>query len=258
MVGNGTFRFLRQATLGMTDEDIRQIPIDTYTLHIRKHVNDVYSGRVTDGHKQVHQFTNKSLPAVSAELMSVFEWYSPEDEKNVEVLEESLLPDDKINLNLNNLIDHYKKHNISNIYSEMENIRGEIRNGTAVDLQQVETRIMKLFDKLEETLLNNANKHNELARDAGSAIDELEAKMRELQAKVEEMNLRPTSINAFSTNPPDEKEIYNNHYAYLPKPEVNISPDGRIKISFPANWTPLDRSNFLSDMKAKVVKTGKK
>lgn len=43
IVGNGTFRFLREAVKGMEDEGVREIPVDSYTIHIRKHVNDVYS-----------------------------------------------------------------------------------------------------------------------------------------------------------------------------------------------------------------------
>jgi len=256
MVGNGTFRMLRDAVKNMVEEDFRDIPIDHYTLHIRKHTNDVYSGRVTDGHKQIHQFTNKSLPAVSAELMSVFEWYSPDDEKELEVMDESSLSDDAISGGINSLVDNYRKHNIVNIYSEMENIREEMRNGTAVDLQQVEQKMMKLFDKLEETVLEISDKHNELNTDAGSAIDLLESKLKELQAKIDELNQRPVSVEAYSGSPRSDKKVHEEFYSYLPRPEVNISPDGHIKISFGSEWTSLERENFLKDMRAKAVKRG--
>ena len=135
LVGNGTFRMLRNAVDGMEDEDFRELGFDTYKLNIRKHMNDVYSGRITDGHKQVHQFTNKSLPQVAAELMSIFEWYMPEDEEELQILGEESLNDDAIEGGLNNLVDNYRKHNIANMYTEMENIREEIRHGNAVDLQ---------------------------------------------------------------------------------------------------------------------------
>src|SRR5665213_490379 len=47
LVGNGMFRKLRDAVKGMGDEDFKDVHIDTYTLSIRKHMNDIYSGRVS-------------------------------------------------------------------------------------------------------------------------------------------------------------------------------------------------------------------
>jgi len=254
MVGNGTFRMLRNAVKDMTDEDFRDIHIDNHILHIRKHTNDVYSGRITDGHKQVHQFTNKSLPAVSAELMSVFEWYSPEDEKDLEMLDESSLSDDAIAGGMDSLIENYRKHSIVNIHSEMENIREEMRNGMAVDLQQVEQKMMKLFDKLEETVLEISDKHNNLGSEAGLAVDDLETKLRALQTKIDEMGKQPVSVDAYTSAPQNDKKVHEEFYSYLPRPQVNISPDGHIKISFGSEWTPQERGNFLQDMRARVIK----
>lgn len=254
LVGNGTFRMLREATKDMDDEDFREVKFDTYTLNIRKHTNDVYSGRIIDGHKQIHQFTNKSLPAVAAELMSVFEWYLPEDEGELEILDENSLSDDVIEGGLSELIENYRKHNIVNIYSEMENIREEIRHGMAVDLQQVEQKIMKLFDKLEQNVLSITDKHNLLNSDSGKAIDELEAKLQALQSKVDELSKKPVTVKAYSSTPENDRKIHQEFYPYLPRPEVKISPDGHISISFGSEWTPIERQNFLKDMKARVVK----
>lgn len=256
MVGNGTFRMLRNAVKDMVEEDFRDIKVDNYTLHIRKHTNDVYSGRVTDGHKQVHQFTNRSLPSVSAELMSVFEWYSPEDEKELEVMDESSLSDDAIAGGMSNLVDHYRKHNIVSIYAEMENIREEMRQGMAVDLQQVEQKMMKLFDKLEETVIEIADKHNDLGEEAGDAIDLLESKLKELQTKIDEMGKQPVSVDAYSAAPKNDKKVHEEFYSYLPRPEVQISPDGHIRISFGSEWQPMERENFLKDLKARAIKRG--
>lgn len=254
LIGNGTFRFIRDAVRDMTDESFREIPVDHYTINIRKHVNDIYSGRIIDGHKQVHQFTNKSLPAVCAEIMSVFEWYLPEDEHELEMLDENLLPDDAIEGGMNELVENYRKHNIVNIYSEMENIREEIRNGNAIDLQQVEQKIMKLFDNLEQNILSVTDKHNLLNSDSGAAIDELEAKLQNLQIKIDELSKKPVTVQAYSPNPEQNSSIHQEYYPYLPKPQVKISPDGSITISFSQDWTPMERQNFLSDMKARVVK----
>jgi hypothetical protein len=256
MVGNGTFRMLRNAVKDMADEDFRDIKIDNHTLYIRKHTNDVYSGRVTDGHKQVHQFTNKSLPSVAAELMSVFEWYAPEDEKELELLDESDLGDDAIDGGLNSLVDNYRKHSVVSIYSEMENIREEMRHGMAVDLQQVEQKMMKLFDKLEETVIEISTKHNKLGDEAGDAVDLLDSKLKELQAKIDSFAKKPVSVDAYSASPRDDKKVHAEFYSYLPRPAVDISPNGHIKISFGSEWQPLERENFLHDLKARAVKHG--
>lgn len=253
LVGNGCFRMLNELTSEMGDEDFRDVKIDTYTLSLRKHSNDVYSGRISDGHKVIHQFTNKSLPQLCADVMSVFEWYSDEDEHVFDILDEANLPDDAIHGGLNELSDNYKKHNLANIYTEMENVRAEIRNGVAVDLQQVEHKIMGLFDKLEEAIHSVAGKHNQLVTDAGSEVEMLEAKLRELQNKVDELHNKPTTVEAYQTRPVSSEMVYDDHYFYLQKPSIEISPSGSIKITFAKDWSDMEKSNFLQDMKAKVI-----
>jgi 8-oxo-dGTP pyrophosphatase MutT (NUDIX family) len=254
LVGNGCFRMIRQAVDGMGDEDFRDVQIDTYTLSIRKHMNDVYSGRVSDGHKVIHQFTNKSLPQLCADIMSLFEWYSDEDEHVFDMLDEANLPDDAIHGGLQILTDNYKKHNLANIYTEMNNIRAEVRNGMAIDLQQVEHKIMGLFDKLEETLHEVADKHNELAQEAGNEIEILESKLRDLQSKIDEISKKPTTVEAYQTRQVSPDKVYDNHYMYLPKPKISIGPGGKIQITFNEDWTDMEKSNFLNDMKAKMIK----
>ena len=258
LIGNGTFRMLREAVSDMTDEDMRELVFDNYKISIRKHVNDVYSGRIIDGHKQVHQFTNKSLPAVAAELMSVFEWYLPEDEKELELLDENMLEDDVIEGGLGELVDNYRKHNIINIYAEMENIREEMRHGMAVDLQQVEQKMMRLFDKLESSMMDVVDKHNMLNADSGDAVDLLERKLLDLQDKIDRLNQQPTTVAAYSSTPGNDKQIHDDYYPYLSKPSVVISPTGHITISFNSDWTHMERENFLQDMKARAVKQSSK
>lgn len=254
LVGNGCFRFLQRAVEGMGDEDFRDIAFENYTISLRKHNTDVYSGRINDGHKTIHQFTNKSLPQLCADVMSVFEWYSDKDEHVFDILDEEHLPDDAIHGGLSHLSDNYKKHNLANIYTEMNNIRQEIRQGNAVDLQQVEHKIMGLFDKLEECVHEIADKHNKLARDAGDEVEQLEAKLRELQAKVDELNSQPSTVEAIQTRPVSSDKVHGEHYMYLPKPTVRIGAGGNITITFDKDWTDMEKSNFLNDMKAKIVK----
>ena len=254
LVGNGAFKMIRDVVKDMQDEDFKDIHIDDYVLSIRKHMNDIYSGRINHGNKMIHQFMNRSLPQLTAELMSVFEWYLPEDEPELIVTD---MDDDIIEGGMETLTDNYRKHNLANIYTEMENIRAEIRNDNAVDLMQTESKIMKLFDKLENYYHTFADKHNQLCNDAGNEMEELENKLRQLQSRVDELSNTPKSIEAYSPNPANSNEIHGEHYFYLSKPNVIIEPNGRIKITFGKEWSDFDRENFLTDMRAKVVKSRK-
>lgn len=254
LVGNGCFRWLKNQVGDMKDEDFKDLHLDSYTIAIRKHLNDVYSGRISDGHKVIHQFTNKSLPQLCADIMSVFEWYSDEDEHVFDILDEANLSDDAIHGGLNELTNNYTKHNLANIYTEMENIREEIRNGAAVDLQQVEDRVMKLFDKLEEQMHTAVSQHNKLAQDAGKEIETLEQRLRELALKIDELTKKPSTVEAFQTGKVNPDKVYNSHYNYLTKPCVSIDPSGKISISFDKEWTDMEKSNYLKDMKAILIK----
>lgn len=254
LVGTGLFRHLKNAVAEMTDESFKELDFDTYKISVRKHINDVYSGRVSDGHKIVYQWTNKSLPEVTAALMSVFEWYLPEDADVLDMVSDQGIADDAVHGGLHNLVDNYKRHNLGEIYQEMETIREQIRNGVAVDLQQVEAKILKLFDRLEEATHELQGAHNKLAQEVGKDMDELEAKLRELQAKLDEKETRkPKTVEAYSTNPADSNKVHDRLYSYLTKPRVEIHPTGKITISFGDDWEDMERGNFLEDMRARVI-----
>jgi ADP-ribose pyrophosphatase YjhB (NUDIX family)/SepF-like predicted cell division protein (DUF552 family) len=254
LVGNGMFRILKNIIKDMGDDTISSQKIGNFTLHIRKHANDIYSGRVDDGLKTVYQFVNRSLPALTGELMSIFEWYTEEDFKEFEPIEDDKLPDEVIEEGIKKLTHNYRTKNLADIYDEIENIREEIRNGTAVDLQQAEHKIMSLFDKLEDSLRHTQEKHNGLAQKVGDDLDDVENKLRELQSKVEELSKKPTKVEAFSTEPANPSRVFNEFYSYLPRPKVVIEPNGRIIIDFSSEWTSDEKSNFLNDMKAKIIK----
>lgn len=257
LVGNGCFRWLKNQVSDMKDEDFKDLHLDSYTISVRKHLNDMYSGRISDGHKVIHQFTNKSLPQLCADIMSVFEWYSDEDEHVFDILDESNLPDDAIAGGLNELTSNYTKHNLANIYTEMENIREEIRNGNAVDLQQVEDKIMRLFDKLEDQMHTVVDQHNKLAQDAGKEIETLEQRLKELALKIDEMSKKPSTVEAYQTGKVSPDKVYNNHYNYLTKPTVSVDPSGKISITFDKEWSDMEKSNYLNDLKAVLIKKRK-
>jgi ADP-ribose pyrophosphatase YjhB (NUDIX family) len=258
LMGNGILRFLKSHLDDMNEEDFKKIKFDTHTISIRKHVDDTYSGRVEDGHKVVTTFTNMPLKQLAVTLMALFEWFSPEDEKIFDELDDSSLSDDAIEGGINELVNNYKKHNIGNIYQEMDTIREEIRNGVAVDVQQLEQRISKLFDKLENTIHTVVDKHNDLAQKAGKDLDELTEKLRQLQTKIDELDKQPEKVEAFSAKPGNPDKIHDDLYPYLPKPVIEISPNGKISISFGKEWSSLEKENFLKDLRAKAVKKEKK
>lgn len=253
LVGNGAYRMIRSAVKGMKDDESREVKIGEYKIHIRRHANDIYSGHIDDGLKTIHQFSNRSLPALTGEVMSVFEWYLPEDHPELKIHEDHELTDDTIKDGMSKLANNYKSYNLADIHDEMHNIREEIRHGNAVDIQQVEQKIMGLFDKLDEKLTETQEKHNSLARKAGKEVDELYEKLAQLQDSIEEKNKKPTKVQAYSSQPENPIKIHSESYMYLSKPRVVIHPSGHIAIDFASDWTGMEKENFVKDMRAKIV-----
>jgi hypothetical protein len=136
----------------------------------------------------------------------------------------------------------------------MENIREEIRSGNAVDLQQVEQKVMHLFDKLEDQMQTVVSQHNKLSQDAGKEIEMLEARLKELALKIDELTKKPSTVEAYQTGSASPDKVYNSHYNYLAKPSISIDPSGKISISFDKEWTNMEKSNYLKDMKAVLIK----
>ena len=258
LVGNGAFRALKKGVEGMGDDEIRDISFGHYVLHVRKHANDIYSGRIDDGLKTIHQFVNRSLPSLTGDLMSVFEWYDSDDNQELQFNEDSELSDDVIEDGISKLANNYRSYNIADIYDEMESIREEIRQGNAVDLQQAEQKIMGLFDRLEDQLDLFKDKHNKLASRLGDELDEIESKLTSLQDTVDKMSRKPSKVEAFSTDPANPREILSQYYEYLSRPKVVINPTGHIIIDFKSDWLSDDKDNFIQDLRAKAIKKNKR
>ena len=113
-----------------------------------------------------------------------------------------------------------------------------------------------MFDKLEDTVHEVTSKHNHLAQAVGKEMDELEAKLRELQSKINDPAPSPQTIEAFSTNPANKDKVHDEYYSYLTKPRIEIQPNGKITISFAQDWQDLEKENFLRDMRVRTL--GKK
>jgi septation ring formation regulator EzrA len=184
-----------------------------------------------------------------AELMSVFEWYLPEDIPELDI--EENLPDDVLDQGLGRMISNYRHYNLADIYDEMESIREEVRHGAAIDVQQVEERMGKLIDNLESKLTDMAERHNSLSRILGSDIEEIENKLKQLRSATTDT---PSMITAVSTSIPKVDKVLDGFYNYLTKPSVTIEPNGKIHITFSNDWSHLDQDNFVKDLKAKTLK----
>jgi len=251
IVGNSAYRIVREHVKDMSNDEVKEVRLGQYALVVRKHANDIYSGFVKDGHKTVHHFVNRSLPAMVAELMSVFEWYLPEDIPELEI--DDSIPDDVLDHGLDRMVSNYRNYNLADIYDEMESIREEVRHGAAIDVQQVEERVGRLIDKLDSKLTDMSEKHNSLAREIGSDIEEIESKLRQLR---ESASTIPTKVTAVSTETPRVDKVLEGFYNYLTRPLVTIEPNGKIQITFAQDWSTLDQENFLKDLKAKALKRG--
>jgi hypothetical protein len=242
----------------MLNDTIRKISLDQYFIHVRKHANDLYSGRVDDGTHTIYSFVGRSLPILTAELMSIFEYYyAPDEEPDFIPHENGATTQFPIEegFGLQALADNYKNYNLSDIYDEMENLREEIRNGVVVDLQQVENKIFNLFNKLDEVIKEISSKYNEFNSDVGDEIDFLHSKIQEIQLKlnslIEQNNQKEISISA-QRNP---DVIYGKLYNYLPKPNITINPDGTINIKFTEEWNNIDQLDFLKSIRARMTKS---
>lgn len=251
IVGNSAYRLVRENVKSMENDEVKEVKLGHYALVVRKHAKDIYSGFVKDGHKTIHHFVNRSLPAMVAELMSVFEWYLPEDIPELDI--DDSLPDQVLDDGLNRMISNYRSYNLADIYDEMESIREEVRHGAAIDLQQVEERMGRLIDKLDSKLTDMAEKHNSLARQLGEDIQDIEDKLKLLRHSASSI---PSKITAIVSEEPKVDKVLDGFYTYLTRPSVTIEPSGKIHITFGQDWSNLDQDNFLKDLKAKALKRG--
>lgn len=251
IVGNSAYRIIRKNVKDMDSDEVREVKLGQYTLVVRKHAKDIYSGFVRDGHKTIHHFVNRSLPAMVAELMSVFEWYLPEDIPELDI--DDSMPDEVLDDGLNRMVSNYRNYNLADIYDEMESIREEVRHGAAIDVQQVEERMGRLIDKLDSRLTDMAEKHNSLARQLGEDMQDIEDKLKQLRQSVVSS---PSTVTAMAPSGPNVDKVLDGFYTYLTRPSVTIEPSGKIHITFGQDWSNFDQDNFLKDLKAKALKRG--
>ena len=252
-VGNGLYRSIYDQICDMDDEGYKDIELGIYKIQIRKHVGDLYSGKLDNGQKTVYTFTMLPLKKLIIEILGLFDWQMPEDISDLDLIDRDTLGDDAINGAVNELMDNYRKYSIKNIYTEIETVKEQIRRGTNIDLQQVEQRIMKLFDKLNSEVEDISTKHSTLVNTADEEIDSLHEKLEELQRKIDEISMQPTEITAMVPNPNATDRIFKGGYYYLTKPDVDQDASGKIRFLFKSDWNEFDKENFLEDLRARII-----
>jgi len=255
VVGTSLFKFFADGVAGMKPDSIKKLSLDQYFIHIRKHSNDVYSGRVDDGVHTIHSFVNRSLPMLTAELMGIFEYYIDPKDSDFSVIEENDQNKIDISTSLDNMASNYKNYNILDVYEEMENIRDEIRGGVVVDLQQTESKLFKLFNKLEDNMKEVYGKYNQFNRDVGQEMDILNQKIQELFNKIHQLMQKDDEKEIIAKPKGNPDVVYDKLYNYLSKPSITVLPNGTVSIKFYEDWNRIDQLDFLKSMRAKIEKS---
>lgn len=261
LIGNGLFRYIKSSVSDLAIESMAEIPLDTYTLKIRRHVDDTYSGVVVDGHKTMYTFSQQPLNRVVLDIMGLFEWFLPEDQEELEIVHEQMLPDEVIESGITELIDRYRRYQLGEIYDEMETIRQQIRDGVAIDLQQVEIRIMTLIDQLDRRLNEMEESFSERETKIKTDLNELESKLKELKLKLQSLESKPKSIEIpiaqEMLSPIDTNIVHGVNYSYMSRPKIERSSKS-FKITFGPDWSDAEKEAFLRDLRARIIrKNGK-
>lgn len=246
LVGNSCFRFLKGLVSDLKNDDFTSHRLDDAIIHIRKHFSDSYSGRIVRDGKVVHTFQNKSLPELTADVMSVFEWYESDEDSDFDI--DDSISDETLDESIKLMINHYRHANLSSIHDEIMDVREDIRSAAITEVQQLELRLMGLFDDLDEMLNEIAHCHNLLNSNVGSEIDDLKAQLLELQNQVDELSNSGNQMEGYTSSTKSPKKIHEDEYPYLSRPSVVISPNGKITISFNNDWTNMEKVNYLKDL----------
>lgn len=62
---------------GMKEDEVKKLVIAGKTLTIRKIMNDMYSGKVSEGTDIIHEFDRITIPQLAGQLQSLLELYDP-------------------------------------------------------------------------------------------------------------------------------------------------------------------------------------
>jgi 8-oxo-dGTP pyrophosphatase MutT (NUDIX family) len=273
IVGTKTFCYLDEK-IDNESEDMQNIPVTPeISINIRKHGDDNYSGNIskTGYDRKMLNFTNMPLVLVNIAILSVLEWKMPKGltkeeitdmftGKNIKNIMNSHLDIDKeysikeyVEEGSSLLMDRYKEEQMVEIKNQMNLIRDSLKNDSAVDLRSLETRLMKLFDRLEETVKESERKIIEIESNSRNWYNILEAKLLELKNKLLELDKKPVKAKLEKTQVNPE-EVLKKDYFFLSKPKLMKNDEERnIEFEFDSDWDYPNIKSFLNDIKGKIL-----
>lgn len=282
IVGTKVFKFLQQQVEDMNTDDTKEFEIsDKYLIKIRKHEDGKFSGRILEFEKIgkrieerdiIFSFSSMILIEIAIAVLSLSDWKMPKglsksevgtmfNGENLPVIMKSFIPfgqenmtaEEYVNIGLKMLMNKYKENQIQEFYDQMKSIKESLQNDVNVDMRSIETRMMKMFDKLDTFLRDLDRKQNEMNADLRSGYDILEAKLLELKNKIDEYDNSNTEVKV-KKSVADPNLLYKKEYFFHSKPLIKTDKkDGEVVMEFEPDWSDDDIKDFLSDMKARLI-----
>jgi 8-oxo-dGTP pyrophosphatase MutT (NUDIX family) len=279
IVGTKLFKFLQKQFEDVTEFDVKDIDIDqNLILKVRKTSDSFYAGNIVSvinsgnkkiENKQLFHFSGLSILEIVVAVLSINNWKMPKGLTKGEVLdmfEGKNLPiilnenvgcdapaEEYVNKGIKILMEKYKSEQMREITNQIGLIKESLRNDAAVDLRAAETKLMKLFDKLDEAVRESEKKIYETDIDIKNNFDIIENKLLELKNKISELDQKPIRAT-LKKSAKDPDEILKKEYFYLSAPSLAKNEDSTIDIEFGSDWDITNIRSFLSDIKAKVKK----
>lgn len=287
IVGTKTYKFLENEIVSVEINIPKDIIVgDDLLLRVRKHEDNKYSGSIVQATissgainegKQLLSFTNLTLLDITIAVLTITDWRVPKGLTRTEVnnmfsgeklshimnphfSEEEVAqfpnniipPDEYINKGIKMLMNQYRKDQLKEINEQMSMIKESLRNDSAVDLRAIEIRLMKLLDRLDNTVRESEKKIHEIDVDVKTNFDILEGKILELRNKISELDRKPVKAKlAKSISNPEA--ILQKDYFYLSTPKLIKNSDKTIDLEFNSDWDYPNIKAYLTDIKGKIL-----
>lgn len=241
-VSDEVMGWMKDATKGMKINDAKEhrLPVKGATLKIRKLANDMYSGWIIDRAGDInHLFDRLTLPALATQVMAAYEVYDKKEEPKPS----ADMPE------------------LRSLKDEITRLNGELKAAKSKsEVVNVEERIKSIIDsidKLTESHEKISSTHDRLVERTQTEINSIHSKLKDLKGKLEpEEAAVPEVVTAHKVGEPGKCEDCNASpcvcYGHLPRPAIEVKPNGTVNIIFKSEWSSLDRLNFLKSMKLVV------
>ena len=251
-VNKRVLEWLSSAVSEMNDNEVKTIPLPVKgaKVKVRKIMGDMFSGFIIDKTGDIkHLYDRLTLPALASQICAVYEIYTPEKEEKFEESPRSL----------------------HSLREEIESINGELKGlKTKKDKDLVGLRLKGLIDNLaglQEMVEGHQKEH------AGhkEEFTSIHGKLEELKSKLPTTAPQPPVVD----EPPamDDKVPVKQVgepgncddcgckpckcFLHLPRPTIEIEPNGKVIIFFKSDWSDLDKLNFMKSMRYVVDKKRK-